>query len=300
MLDCEIEHDAPADRAAHHDRLVQFHGLAEGADRRRVGLCSQAIFAALPAVRRGRLAVPRHVEGQHAEAPGDLGVGQQVTVLAIVGAGGVKADEGDAFSGLLEIEAMGNAFDLGPQIAADHRIELGRHVDQILQNVGLTGRGHAFCLARARMSHPRSRTRPTPTRYRKRSMKKRDFLKLSSAATAGLAFGGLPSPGARAQSTAGTLRVAMTAGDIPLTTGQPSQGGGRRSLHGHYRLRRADALGPVEKATSPPWSFPTWPKAGRSRKRTRRSGRSSSGRAFASTTVRNSMPMPSSGTSTSS
>lgn len=56
-------------------------------------------------------------------------------------------------------------------------------------------------------------------------MKKRDFLKLSSAATAGLAFGGLPSPGARAQSTAGTLRVAMTAGDIPLTTGQPSQGG---------------------------------------------------------------------------
>ena len=54
-------------------------------------------------------------------------------------------------------------------------------------------------------------------------MKKRDFLKLSSAATAGLAFGAA-APRAYAQSTAGTLRVAMTAADIPLTTGQPNQG----------------------------------------------------------------------------
>ena len=55
-------------------------------------------------------------------------------------------------------------------------------------------------------------------------MKKRDFLKLSSAATAGLAFGAAAPPGAHAQSTAGTLRVAMTAADVPLTTGQPNQG----------------------------------------------------------------------------
>jgi peptide/nickel transport system substrate-binding protein len=55
-------------------------------------------------------------------------------------------------------------------------------------------------------------------------MKKRHFLKLSSAATASLAFGVASPPQANAQSTAGTLRVAMTAGDIPLTTGQPSQG----------------------------------------------------------------------------
>jgi peptide/nickel transport system substrate-binding protein len=54
-------------------------------------------------------------------------------------------------------------------------------------------------------------------------MKKRDFLKLSSAATAGLAFGAA-APRAYAQSTPGTLRVAMTAADIPLTTGQPNQG----------------------------------------------------------------------------
>jgi len=55
-------------------------------------------------------------------------------------------------------------------------------------------------------------------------MKKRHFLKLSSAATASLAFGVTSPPQVNAQSTAGTLRVAMTAGDIPLTTGQPSQG----------------------------------------------------------------------------
>ena len=55
-------------------------------------------------------------------------------------------------------------------------------------------------------------------------MKKRHFLRLSSAATASLAFGVTSPPQANAQSTAGTLRVAMTAGDIPLTTGQPSQG----------------------------------------------------------------------------
>lgn len=55
-------------------------------------------------------------------------------------------------------------------------------------------------------------------------MKKRDFLKLSTAATAGLAFGTAAPPRAQAQSTAGTLRVAMTAADIPLTTGQPNQG----------------------------------------------------------------------------
>ena len=53
-------------------------------------------------------------------------------------------------------------------------------------------------------------------------MKKRDFLKLSAAATAGLAFDA--APGAFAQSTPGTLRVAMTAADVPLTTGQPNQG----------------------------------------------------------------------------
>ncbi len=57
-------------------------------------------------------------------------------------------------------------------------------------------------------------------------MTRRSFLRLSSAASLA-ALGlltALPEP-ARAQSRPGVLRVAMTAGDIPLTTGQPSQGG---------------------------------------------------------------------------
>src|SRR5258707_284278 len=66
--------------------------------------------------------------------------------------------------------------------------------------------------------------RPSPARHSEHFMQKRHFLKLSSAATASLAFGVTSPPLVNAQSTAGTLRVAMTAGDIPLTTGQPSQG----------------------------------------------------------------------------
>jgi peptide/nickel transport system substrate-binding protein len=57
-------------------------------------------------------------------------------------------------------------------------------------------------------------------------MTKRDFLKLMSSVAAGLTLGyGLFVDKAHAQSKPGVLRVAMTAGDIPLTTGQPSQGG---------------------------------------------------------------------------
>jgi peptide/nickel transport system substrate-binding protein len=55
---------------------------------------------------------------------------------------------------------------------------------------------------------------------------RRWFLKFLSTVSLGSAgtFGINVAP-ARAQAKAGVLRVAMTAGDIPLTTGQPSQGG---------------------------------------------------------------------------
>ena len=56
-------------------------------------------------------------------------------------------------------------------------------------------------------------------------MRKRDFLKLLSTTAAGVSLGvGARPDRAFAQARPGTLRVAMTAGDIPLTTGQPSQG----------------------------------------------------------------------------
>ena len=49
-----------------------------------------------------------------------------------------------------------------------------------------------------------------------------------------------------AQSTAGTLRVAMTAGDMPLTTGQPSQGGEGLRFMGITVYDGLDALGSLQ------------------------------------------------------
>ncbi len=56
-------------------------------------------------------------------------------------------------------------------------------------------------------------------------MKKRDLLKLLSATSLAPAVTGMFGSLAFAQKKAGILRVAMTVADIPLTTGQPSQGG---------------------------------------------------------------------------
>ena len=57
-------------------------------------------------------------------------------------------------------------------------------------------------------------------------MNRRHMLKWLTGVAAAVAFGaGVWSKDALAQSKPGVLRVAMTAGDIPLTTGQPSQGG---------------------------------------------------------------------------
>ena len=131
MLYGEVEHNAAADRAAHDDRALQFHCPAESPDGRRIGRRRQPVLVALPAVGWRRLAVPGHVEREHAIAPGDLGIGEQVAELPAVGASGVQADQGNAAAcrgaGFLEIEAMGNALDFEPDVAADHRIKSRCH-----------------------------------------------------------------------------------------------------------------------------------------------------------------------------
>ena len=128
VLDREVEHDAPADRAAHDDRPVELHGPAEGADGGRIGLRGQAVLATLPAIGRRRLAVPGHVERQHAEAPGDFRIGQQVAVLAVVGARRMQANKRNAAPRFFEIETMSDAFYVGSQVTAGHGVELGCHV----------------------------------------------------------------------------------------------------------------------------------------------------------------------------
>jgi ABC-type transport system substrate-binding protein len=70
----------------------------------------------------------------------------------------------------------------------------------------------------------------------------------------------LPSVPARA--AAGTLRVAMTMGDIPLTTGQPSQGGEGQRFMGvtvydamiNWDLSRADVSAPLAPGLALSWS----------------------------------------------
>ena len=95
---------------------------AEGQDQVDVPLRRQPVLLVLPADGRQRLAVPRHVEGEHAEVPRDLGVVQQVAPLAIVGAGGVQAHERDALPGFLDVEAMGAAAEVEPEVATDDRL----------------------------------------------------------------------------------------------------------------------------------------------------------------------------------
>src|SRR5690606_33668282 len=74
---------------------------------------------------RIRLAVPRHVEGDHAIVRRDRLVAHQVAELAPVGAGGVQADQRDALPRLLEVHAAGLAEDLHGQVAPDDRLERG-------------------------------------------------------------------------------------------------------------------------------------------------------------------------------
>src|SRR5262245_15584314 len=70
--------------------------------------------------------MPWQVEGDDAEAAGDLAVVQERAVLPAVGAGGVQAKEGNALSRFLEVQALRAARHIEPQVAADDRLERGR------------------------------------------------------------------------------------------------------------------------------------------------------------------------------
>jgi len=73
--------------------------------------------------RPGVLAVPGHVEGEHAEAPGDGLVVQKRAELAAVGARGVETDQRDLLSGLLEVEALGPGPERGSARRCPDRLE---------------------------------------------------------------------------------------------------------------------------------------------------------------------------------
>src|SRR5215468_6358658 len=75
-------------------------------------------------VRHGaNFAVPGHIEGEHAKMACDVLVQHQVAELTAVGAGGVQADERDAFARFLEIEPVRTPVQIELHVPADNRLE---------------------------------------------------------------------------------------------------------------------------------------------------------------------------------
>ena len=127
VMNREIEHDAAADRAAEHDRPLELERGAERPDRFGVGRGGEPVFLVVPAIGRRRLAVPGQVEGDDAERIGDRRIGHHVPELAAVGARRMQANQRDALSRLLEVEAMRPALQRHMEIAPDDRIEPRGH-----------------------------------------------------------------------------------------------------------------------------------------------------------------------------
>jgi hypothetical protein len=131
MGDRQMQHDASADRAAKRHRLLQVERLGKSADGLGVAKCGEAVLLLVPSFGRTRLAVPRQVEGQHAEVRGDRRIGHQVAELPSVGAGCVEAEERDPLSRVLEVHAVLFAAERQMHVAADDGIDLGGHLSAL-------------------------------------------------------------------------------------------------------------------------------------------------------------------------
>ena len=167
MLQRQVQHDAPADGAAHRHRLVERERIDHGHDGVDVGARCQLVLGLVPARRRRGLAVPGQVEGDDAELGKRLGVVEEAAVLPAVGARRVQAQQRDAGAGLLDIEPVRLALDVEAQIAADGGLERGfahrlrparggaRQRQQLLEieQVGEEGMLVAFELQRPRLDH---------------------------------------------------------------------------------------------------------------------------------------------------
>src|SRR6478609_1091737 len=145
MVNCQIENDAAADRAAHHHRPVQLQRLAEGADGLRVARGRELILCAIPACRRVRFAVPGHVEGDHPEIPGKLAIRKQMPPLPSIGAGGVQADQRNARAAFLEIDTVHLAVDVDVHVAADDRFYHAVHDTTVAKWRGSASTSLKYC-----------------------------------------------------------------------------------------------------------------------------------------------------------
>ena len=110
-----------------HDRPRELERSAERPYRFGVGRGGEPVFLVVPAIGRRRLAVPGQVEGDDAERIGDRRIRHHVPELAAVGPRRMQANERDALSRLLEVEAMRPALQRHMEIAPDDRIEPRGH-----------------------------------------------------------------------------------------------------------------------------------------------------------------------------
>jgi len=124
VLEREMQHDASADRAAHHHRALEAELVRDAHHHRGVGVGAQAIrFIALPERRRRALAVPRHVERHNPVVFQYLGVIKHRAVLAPIGAGGVQAKKRDALARFLVVDAMRASAERDVCVAAGDRLD---------------------------------------------------------------------------------------------------------------------------------------------------------------------------------
>src|SRR5579872_3035271 len=144
VLDRKIENNSAADRAAQDDRLLQRERPAKRENRLCVARRREAIFFAVPALRRVRLAMPWHVEGNDPEILREFLISEKVPPLPSVGARRVQADQRYSFAILLEIDAIAFAADLDVNVPADDRLTLAPHA-ALATTRGSASRSLKYC-----------------------------------------------------------------------------------------------------------------------------------------------------------
>ena len=122
----QFETNIAAHRLAHDHGLFQFQCMAKGNNEFCVELRRELVFILhqVEVLWRKRLAMPRHVERDHAEIVVVVRIANLMTVLAAIGAGRVEANHWHAFAALFVIGAICLALALNVNVAANNWIML--------------------------------------------------------------------------------------------------------------------------------------------------------------------------------
>ena len=127
MLQRQMQRDAPSDRAAHHDRLVEFQRGHDVEDHGGVMRRGQLVLLVVPAGRWRRFAMPGHVEGDDAMVFGNAGMIHQGAILPSIRSRGMQAKQRRALSGFLDIDPMRAAEQVEMHVTPDDGLECRAH-----------------------------------------------------------------------------------------------------------------------------------------------------------------------------